>query len=176
MHIIKITPKSFKIILSKEDLQRFGAGNIFDYPDMSGELFSEIIERTNALYGSPFTEGAVDAEFFESKDGGGELFITKHICESSDVTYVFEASCSDRLRSLCKRLRKMGLSGESRLFFDGNSYKLILKLKETEEITKAVIREYGELKKAGKMSLWQIEEHAKLICPSDAIENISERL
>lgn len=176
MHIIKITPKSFKIILSKEDLQRFGAGNIFDYPDMSGELFTEIIERTNALYGSPFTEGAIDAEFFESKEGGGELFITKHVHKNENAVYIFTTKESDRLYALCKRLRQKDDFSESRLYHDGNVYQLVLRFLDTDEITKSVIREYGDLKKAGKMNLWQIEEHSSLICESEAVTTIAEKL
>ena len=131
MHIIKITPKSFKIILSKEDLQRYGVENILESPDISGELFTEIIERTNTLFGHPFTEGAIDAEFFESKDGGGELFITKHIHKNEDTVYVFTAKESDRIYMLCKRLGQEEFITESRLYHDGNVYQLVLRLKDT---------------------------------------------
>ena len=89
MHIIKITPCSFKIVLSKEDLKRHGIDNILEHADLSGDFFADIIEQTNRLYGSPFKEGAIDAEFFEGKDGGGELFIcsSKKVCKST--FYIF---------------------------------------------------------------------------------------
>ena len=86
MHIIKISPMSFKIILSKKDLQRHGVNNILEHADISGDFFAEIIEETNRLYGNPFDEGPLDADFFESKDGGGELFISKRKTQKKNVS------------------------------------------------------------------------------------------
>lgn len=175
MHIIKISPVSFKIILSKEDLQRHGVENILHHPDISGEFFSEIIEKTNELYRNPFTEGTIDAEFFESKDGGGELFISRHKEFHDRQTYLLSTGSFESIIQLCKRLYKTGAVSDSGLYYENGTYFLTAVCNMESSLTASIISEYGLCKKIGKIKLWHIQEHAKTLIKSNAAQTISEK-
>lgn len=174
MHIIKISPVSFKIILSKEDLMRHGVDNILNHADISGDFFEEIIEETNRLYGNPFVEGAIDAEFFESKDGGGELFLVSSKKSIKSSTYLFRTESSDALISLCRRLSEQGTLFDSKLFFEGGKYSLILFCQKGNDFLVPQMKEYGTASEITLLQRWLIEEHARLIIDKGAIEHISE--
>lgn len=168
MHIIKISPVSFKIILSKEDLQRNGVENIFEHAEYSGDFFAKIIEKTNALYGNPFKSGSVDADFFASKDGGGELFISKKSCFS----YLFRTKSLDNLISLCKQL-SLGLRPQSStLYFDDGIYCLLTEYDFKDEILVSRIKEYGDFRASGIFEKWLLEEHGKLLISGNAVQSI----
>lgn len=172
MHIIKITPVSFKIILTREDLQRYGVENILEDERYSGEFFAEIIDRTNSLYGCPFREGSVDAEFFASKDGGGELFLSSTRNNKTPHTYLFRTNSLDNLIVLCNYLAGTHLPQHSTLYFDDNIYCLLMEYEKRDDFLISRIREFGDLKTAGKLEIWLIEEHGKIIMQNHAIEQI----
>lgn len=174
MHIIKITPVSFKIILSKEDLQRHGIDNILEKNDISGDFFAEIIDKTKALYGCPFTEGAIDAEFFESKDGGGELFLfsTKHFAKQK--TILFRTEDCENLFFLCARLKSSGSTYDSRLYFDDGKYSLLIFCRGNGDNLLPILREYGNASEISKLQMWLLEEHSTLLCESCAIESMAQ--
>ncbi len=172
MHIIKITPVSFKIILSKEDLQKHGVENILEDERYSGEFFAEIIDRTNNLYGSPFKEGSVDAEFFASKDGGGELFVSRSGTKKSPFTYLFRTKNLDSLISLCRRLSECHGHKSSSLYYEENIYCLLLTFDVKNDYIFSLIKEYGHLKASGEFERWSLEEHGKLLIKENAIEQL----
>ncbi len=172
MHIIKISPVSFKIVLSKDDLKRHGVENILNNPGFSSQFFADIIEETNRLYGAPFSEGAVDAEFFESKDGGGELFLCKS--KRKDTTYLFRTTDSDSLFDLCVRLSKNHLPSDSRLYLDEGRYSLVLFYPETDDFLLSCMKEYGKAAEISPVQKWLLEEHARTIIEKYAVERISE--
>ncbi len=172
MHIIKITPVSFKIILSKEDLQKHGVENILEDERYSGEFFAEIIDRTNTLYGSPFKEGAVDAEFFASKEGGGELFISCSQKNNSHVTYLFKTKSLDNLISLCCRLLRCHSHKSSTLYYEEEIYCLLLTFDAKNDLVFSRIKEYGHLKASGEFERWSLEEYGKLLIKDNAIEQL----
>lgn len=177
MHIIKITPVSFKIILTKEDLQRHGIEHISSYSGydgFDGDFFAEIIEKTNTLYGCPFKEGAVDAEFFESKDGGGELFICRARHIGKTVIYLFEAENSENLFLLCNKLKNTGTTNDSRLYFYNGKYSLLLLFEEKNDFVLSILKEFGNAEKISKLQMWVVEEHASIILEENAIETITE--
>ncbi|MBR2021512.1 MAG: adaptor protein MecA [Clostridia bacterium] len=174
MHIIKISPVSFKIILSKEDLMRHGVENILNHADISGDFFGEIIEQTNRLYGNPFVEGAIDAEFFESKDGGGELFLVSSKKSIKSTTYLFRTESSDALISLCRRLSEQSTIAESRLFFDEGKYSLILLCQKGDDFLVSLMKEYGTVSEISLLQRWLLEEHARLIIDKEATRRITE--
>ena len=174
MNIIKISPVSFKIILTKEDLSRYGVENILHHTELCGDFFEEIIHKTNAMFDSPFSEGAIDAEFFESKDGGGELFITGSKRKSKNITYIFSADDIEKVFSLCQRLDTPNTKPyESRLFAGEKNYRLLLTYKEENTLIPSFLKEYGNTLKADRLSVWVVEEHAKLLSGNDAVGTIS---
>lgn len=168
MHIIKISPVSFKIILSKEDIQRCGVSNIFEHSELSGDFFTEIIDETNRLYGNPFTCGSLDADFFESKDGGGELFISKRV-KSEGRTYIFTTDNPENLIMLCKRLYTLDIKDDKGLYFCNGNYSLLIYSEKRDSILFSVLSEYGNVSKATKLNIWHIQEHANVIIEKNAV-------
>ena len=167
MHIIKISPMSFKIILSKKDLQRHGVNNMLEHADISGDFFAEIIEETNRLYGNPFDEGPLDADFFESKDGGGELFISKRKTQKNTV-YCLESEKIDNLISLCKRIYTYN-KNDSRLYYFNGKYSLLIYLREKDHALYSILSEYGQVSEVGKFHTWTLDEHGDLLIKDDAV-------
>lgn len=167
MHIIKITPHSFKIILSKEDLMRHGVQNIFDSKELSGEFFAEIINETNSLFGNPFISGSIDAEFFEGKDGGGELFLSSGVFKKT-VTYLFRTRDFESLLCLCKRLSDFLMPENSALYTEKGEYCLLLEYENAEKPVLPYLKEYGHAEKINKIQRWLLEEHAEAIMTENA--------
>ncbi len=174
MHIIKISPQSFKIVLSKDDLKRHGVENILHHADMSGDFFEEIIRETNRIYGSPFAEGAIDAEFFESKDGGGELFICSSKSSHKSITYLFRTDNCESLIKLCKRLMLSNPPCDSRLFHQDGRYSMLLFYQSRDSILIPVMKEFGTASEISKIQIWLLEEHESVIIDKDAIHTVAE--
>lgn len=174
MHIIKITPQSFKIVLSKDDLRRHGVENILHHADMSGEFFEEIIRETNRIYGSPFSEGSIDAEFFESKDGGGELFICSSKSTHKSIVYLFRTDNCENLIKLCKRLLHTKLPCGSKLFHDNGRYSLLLFYQCRDSILIPIMKEFGTASEISKLQIWLLEEHETVILDKDAIHTVAD--
>ena len=173
MHIIKISPMGFKIILSKDDLKRHGVDNILDHTDISGDFFAEIIEETNRLYGNPFTDGAIDAEFFEGKNGGGELFLCKAAKTLKNTIYTFTTDDFEALIMLCKRLDSMDFTYKSRLYHDGENFILALIDAKKNPLIETYLREHGSAEEINKLKFWIIDEHAKLISKENAVGELA---
>jgi len=170
MQIIKISPQSFKIILSKSDIEEYGESP-FGTQDYNQRFFEDIIHRTSTLYGISLSEGTIDASFFESKDGGGELFLS--VCCGKEGAYIFSTDNTEVLISLCKCLTSSGTHIPSTLYSDGGIYRLTLKLCTQSAMTLALIREYGKAEKAGDFEIWHLDEHAKVLCRENAVERIA---
>lgn len=168
MHIIKISPVSFKIILTKEDLQRCGVNNIFEHSELSGDFFAEIIDETNRLYGNPFTSGSLDADFFESKDGGGELFISKRVKPENSI-YIFTTEIIENLIMLCKRLYTLNIKDDKGLYFCNGKYSLLVCFEKSDFMLFSVMSEYGNVSRATKLDIWHIQEHANVIIEKNAV-------
>ena len=173
MHIIKITPQSFKIILTKEDLAR-DRENITEETDISEEFFRKIINETNRLYNNPFAQGTIDAEFFASRDGGGELFISR-VKENKNTNLAFVTSSSDCLTMLCKRLAHKRNTYKSTLYHNGEKYTLVI-MGESDGILLSLMKEYGDAKEISPFFVWALDEHEEKIICDDAIGTIAERM
>ena len=170
MHIIKITPRSFKIILTKDELIR----GKDDISDISDDMFRHIIDEANRLYNNPFTGGTIDAEFFASKDGGAELFLTKGPDKTENAVYLFKTDSSDILISLCKHLKSKGFTYASRLYFHDDIYKLAISPTDKNNLFSHLLSEYGEAKKISPLQKWILDEHARIIISDHAVNILSE--
>ena len=171
MHIIKITPKSFKIILTKDELVR----GKDDIPDITDEMLKKIITETNRLYDNPFAYGTVDAEFFASKDGGGELFISKTSENGKDTCLCFVTDSSDNLSALCHRLSALDATYKSTLYLHNENYTLVL-ADVNAPLLEPILHEYGKAEKVSPLRLWIIDEHAHKIIEDNAVSLIAEKL
>jgi hypothetical protein len=167
MHIIKITPQSFKIILTNDELIR----GKDEFCDISDDMFRHIIEETNRLYGNPFDRGTIDAEFFASKDGGGELFIS--LSKQNENMYLaFTSKSSDDLLMLCRRLAKSSGTYKSTLYYGGGEYTLVI-MCEGGGFLLSLLKEYGNARRISPLSLWVLDEHAKKIVEGNAVGTIA---
>ena len=175
MHIIKITSVSFKIILTKEDVDKYCKKYVLNDKIDSYGFYAEIKDKTDALFDYPFDELSVDAEFFESKDGGGELFLTA-IPKIKLHNYIFLTKDSDVLSSLCLRLVKFKMPVESKLYFNNDCYNLLVKFEEMpDEVIVGVMNEYGECNIVEDIYDWYLQEHAKCIFENDALVKIVQK-
>lgn len=173
MQIIKITPHSFKIILTKDDLRQVGAENIIqDAADR--DFLREIIDKTNEMYDHPFDAGTINAEFFESKDGGAELFLFTSGYRTSDETYILTTDTVESILPLCNVLANDKKLNESSLYCSNNIYYLFLVYAYADRFTSARLMEYGSFSKASKLLMWHITEHAKVIFENNALERLAE--
>ena len=172
MHIIKISPVSFKIVLTKEDLQRCGVSNILEHSELSGDFFAEIIDETNRLYGNPFTGGLLDADFFESKNGGGELFISKRV-KSENSIYIFTTEIIENLIMLCKRLYTLNIKDDKGLYFCNGKYSLLIYSEKERAILFSILSEYGNVSMATKLDIWHIQEHADAVIKENAVSTFA---
>ena len=170
MHIIKITPHSFKIILTKDELEKHGE-SILENKELSKQFFMHIIDETNRLYDNPFAQGSIDAEFFESKDGGGELFISK-ITSENGFSYLYSTKNLENLISLCKRLCD-NPPQKSRLYCENDTFFLVMHFDVHNTFTLPSIKEYGDCHKISKLKSWFLEEHADVIIRENAVQTTS---
>lgn len=174
MHIIKISPYSFKIVLSKEDLKQHGVYNIMENSDISVDFFADIIEETNRLYGNPFKEGSIDAEFFEGKDGSGELFICSSKNSFKSTFYLFATSELENLILLCKRLYSNYIQNDKGLYFINGKYSLLIHCDKRDNLLFSVMKEYGNASEITKFGIWLLEEHAQLLIAENAIRALCD--
>ncbi len=175
MQIIKITPHNFKIILSPTDMKSYGE-NIFNYSEYNEKLFSDIINKTNEIYGNPFSEGAVDASVFESKDGGAEIFLSAHAVKRGGASYIFSTDSLDDLTSLCVSLEARCPLCKSVLYLCDGIYCLILTSPSEKYLFLPFLREFGEARNCSDCDIWHLEEHAKLLCAKNAVHIIGNAL
>lgn len=173
MHIIKISPKSFKIILTKDDLAFSGADSAYESYGFSKEFFTKIIDEANRKYGADFGSGVIDASFFEDKCGGGELFLCESgSCDYPDA-YAFFTKDSDGIIRLCKRIKPLLSDTYSSLYCNECEYALLLSLCDDKDFLLSVIKEYGECKKISRFEMWALQEHSKALIESKAIDVLS---
>ena len=176
MHIIKISSASFKIILTKEDVEKYSKKYVSDDKIDSYGFFCEIKDKTDSLFDYPFDALSVSAEFFQSKDGGGELFLTAKQ-KPCIHNYCFKTQSSDMLFKMCNSIGKRMKDFESKLYFYNNLYHIILCFENTpDEFLIALMSEYGEISKCLPILEWHLSEHAKCIFNVDAIERIITNL
>lgn len=176
MHIIKISSASFKIILTKEDVEKYRKKYVADDKIDSYGFFCEIKEKTDWLFDYPFDDLSVNAEFFQSKDGGGELFFTAKPRKSVH-NYCFKTTDSDMLFKMCTRLSCEKTCCESKLCFYDNNYCLVLSFDDVPgEIIIGIMSEYGDVFKCTQLYIWHLQEHGKSIFELDAVNNVVKNL
>ena len=137
------------------------------------KLFTDIIEEAGSMYGIRFDSDTIDAKFFESKDGGGELFLRTCTSENNSNTYLFKTDSSESLLMLCKDLNCRTECYESSLYYHGGYYYLVMHFPCSGPLLLPHLGEYGDVKKAEDMDIWFLSEHAKVIIENNAAERFS---
>ena len=103
MEVLKISDSKLKIMMTKADMQKFGLrADKVDYNDAATrKSFFEIMDSIKASHGFETEGDKILIQFYPSKDGGCELFVTKLglLPSSSEKTI----SKSDRVTMLTTR-------------------------------------------------------------------------
>lgn len=171
MYIIKISDDSYKVILSKEDLNKYGE-NVFEGGENSKRFFSEVLTRVAENGYREKNACIAHAEFFEDKFGGGELFLSLGKALEHHSRYVFSSKSIDNVIGVCEMLSKACRCVSSRLLAnEGMYYLLIFTQKEIPHIG-GILGEFGNYMKAEKLLIWLLEEHCRVLINSDAVEKL----
>lgn len=191
MELIKINSSKLKIILSAEDITELGLNpESKDCEDsLSMKSFRDILEKARVKTG--FTSGAsrLYVQFYPSKDGGGEMYVTKkeyqsyisqnkHFGDTAKVpessTYIAVFTAFETMLRLCKRLKQDDYIGESTLYTYNDEYILIL-CGHSYSNYYTYLSEYSECSVANSIKLAFIEEHGSLICKNTTVETFCEK-
>ena len=192
MEVLKITDSKLKIMLSVEDMKKYRlTKDSVDYNDAkTRKSFFDILNQVKLSHGFNVERDKVLIQFYPSKDGTSELFVTKlgilppssekAISRSSRVT-MLEARASlyffeelDSLIRSARILRERNSSGASDIYLgeDGEYYLEIYERGMGEGGDSSLVSEYG--KRLPPQYFHYISEHAKKLTHSNAIELFSK--
>ena len=172
MHIIKISPDSFKVILSKSDMEKYGSAS-FDGSDNSKKMLNHILSLLKNKDKS-CAGGITHAEFFEDKFGGGELFLRLSPNTGKAARYIFSSKSIESIIEASKVIASKYGNVSSRLFcFDG-FYRLLVFSKIPLPMITSRLGEFGQCRKAEKSDIWLTEEHGTVLIPCRAVEKVIE--
>ena len=167
METIRIDTDRVKILLTREDLARYGLSvNALD-PD--SEAVSVALRRLVRDAGFEEAGGRIYLQLYESRSGGCEIFATRLPAEKeeecADATYLL-FSCLGESVALAKRLRDSGFRGESRLLRGGDRWFLCF-----PQGNPPFACDYGEtLTEADAV---YIEEYADTVLAEEAVERLA---
>lgn len=185
MELIRISDSKLKIVLSAEDMERFGIRcDTADYANTeTRRAVWAILDEAKKQTGFNAASHRVYIQMYPSRAGGCELYVTKRegsICEPKDEVRraslgIYRFSRMEDLLSVCVILQKHGFEGDSSAYTEGENCYLILReiRKANDALQKyAFIEEYGE-RLSGAERLSYIEEYAAPICQTGAVALLS---
>ena len=192
--ILKIIDSKVKIMLSAADAKAYGINT--SGPDCKDEKTRlgvwSILDEAKARIGFSHEGYKLLIQFYPSKDGGAELFITRLenlpdkserlLSRASDMTMleksfsIYKFSDLDDLIRLCGILKRKGCIGASELYFDSQEgYYLRL---EERGISKyggicefAILLEFADKIRGDRMPY--IREHCDLVIDMGAVGRIA---
>ncbi len=196
MEWIRISEHKLKIMLSAQDARRYALD--FDGDDLtpptSKESFRGVLSDLFAQTGFDASEDKIYIQFYPSKDGGCELFITK-VGLSPDSPHgetlekerrsppekrrgiAFSSGDLNAICALCRRLAFRRFAGESELWRDegGDWWLLISERGNPRTLSEdyRFAREYAVPRTVERAALL-LPEHAKKICAKKAVEIFSK--
>ena len=194
MEILKITDSKLKIMLSAEDMKKYKLSrDSVDYNDAkTRRSFSEILSYVKSTHGFNTERDKVLIQFYPSKDGGSELFVTKlgllspasekAIARSGRVT-MLEAKRTlylfDELPSLLRASALLGNGGAYKssdvYLSDGGEYYLELCERGNDgNIGNATAKILEFARAVPPSSFPYISEHCKRLTRGNALEIFGE--
>lgn len=171
MYIIKISDSNYKIILSKTDLSKYGS-DVFGGGITSKAFFTEILEKLADDKGKLKRDCIANAEFFEDKFGGGELFISIKSNSSYFRRYIFYGKSIEEIITVSNVILQHGIDASSKLIYLNGIYHLIIFSQEENRLLTCVIGEFGKYKSASRLEVWHLEEHGRTIFNHGALREI----
>lgn len=125
--------------------------------------------------------GRLLVEVFPEKHGGCKLCITSLPKEEQNVTvvakrifttYVFEFTADDLL-DLTKQIKKLPVKhDDGELFSNGDKFRLIVSLSDSQRHLKALMNEYGVLKGDDELTLCYTREHWQSVISQNALKRL----
>ena len=165
METIRIDEDRMKVVLTKEDLARYGlSGRPLD-PE--SEEVSRALRRLAADAGFTAGEGKLYLQLYESREGGCELFVTRLAAETERKGGYLALARREDAVLLARHLTQEGFRGPSRLFRGGARYFL-----HFPESIPTVACEFGSRLPDG--AALYIEEYADPLLPTCAVERLAE--
>ncbi len=184
MELIRITDQKLKIMLTPSDITQLELteeGSLHCPPLAVRKLLREL----RAKYGVELDDSRILVQYFPSKGGGGELFISGQPSHPQPLRPperaasgfrwegAYRLNCFADLLAVCRRLSETSFEGESTVYYDGHrAYYLLLRTSAAapfsipEEL--AFLNEYGTSENPTLLRLY-IREHCHLIRSPDAV-------
>ncbi len=193
MEVIKISDSKLKLILTEADMKSFGLDSArVDYNDTATRrTFFDILDAVNESHGFDAGGDKLLIQYYPSKDGGCELFITKlgilplaterAISRSNRVTLLRSRRAIYRFDTLDELVSALGLirdlSVKSSDIYMSDSGEYYLDLVERGAGKGSAVSEYVKLLEFSKsipQTLYPyITEHCKKLTDGDAVIRLS---
>lgn len=187
MELIRISQHKLKIMLTESDMQ------IYEIPESYGGGDADIREALRAVLteagkrtGLDFSGRKYSVQFFPSRGGGGEMFVTRfdeahgETAEAEperdasaagpvrwDYAEAFSFDAIEHLLAVCRALSEGGFAHRSAAFLDERGRYYLFA--EAPGIHRPMISEYGKSESARAVGLY-ITEHGQEICTGNAVE------
>ena len=187
MELIRISQHKLKIMLTESDMQ------IYEIPEGYGGGDADIREALRAVLteagkrtGLDFSGRKYSVQFFPSRGGGGEMFVTRfdesltEAAEERDdepasaagpvrweYAEAFSFASLEHLLAVCHALSESGFAHRSAAFFDERGRYYLFA--EAPGLHRPMMNEYGKSESARAVGLY-ITEHGQEICTSNAVE------
>lgn len=192
MDLILIDQNKLKIMLSDSDMKDYSLNCAsVDYDDRETRtVFWNILHRAKDETGFDAEGGKIFIQFYPSKEGGCEMYVTKLGLVRNDehekkdkkqssglreCAYSFDAL--EKLLAVCRRLSEIGYPEKSAAWRSSDKYYLLLE--EPEEnayipLTECTfIREYGKSESFRSLKML-LAEQGECICAEDAVDILSQ--
>ncbi len=196
MELIKVNTAKLKVILTPNDIQELDIdSNSFDSSShLSQKAFRNILLKAKEKVGFDAYGCKLYADYFPSRDGGGELYLTRKakILPEEDSNTSYRKKCIlntqnhtsqsyivipdnlDTLISLCQKLSCDGFSFESTLYYHKGKYYLYIYNCQNKTDIPCYICEYGNVFFADSTRLFYLLEHADTLCKTNAVKIIAQ--
>ncbi len=178
MELIKVNSSKMKIILTDNDFKQMGVDAFsFDYTnEKSKEAIKKILKLARQESDFDIISAKLLIEYFPSKKGGGEIYISKLENSEKNNTKLYISAFSQNLEniiSICKNFKETNL--KSRLYSINSGYLLLLKLEKYHK-QKIIptdflwMSDFAKVKICTDLSKTYLDEYALCICSENAIE------
>lgn len=178
MRISKLSKYTFKVILTKEDIQRLNvnAGYLSRGDDSTKLLISRLVDIIERSLGIKISKTKLFVEVFEDENDGCIVYLcgSEELAPSDDnITEAVFSLSFDKLFDLSKKLLKTGEEYSSSLYYD-NGYRLIVTFKKSpSDLPMAIsrlIKKYGASYRT--VDILFTKEHFSPLCENGAVEKI----
>ena len=185
MELILINDDKLKIMLSREDMQKYNIDGDADYSKLSTRCaIKDLLSEAKQMVGFSTDGESYLVQLFTSRTGGCEIFVTKGegevqpaiaVPEPQRRTYmsVYSFDSLAPLLAVCRRLSNMPQSPEGRVYRDiYGIYYLCLAHTDLSPYTRlspfTFILEYGKRESSEKFDGY-ISEYGSFVC-NNAVE------